>query len=249
VIVGGGELPRAVVSRFVELAGGPDARIVVLPTALPDPLPNDRRLVAPLTRAGARNVRVLRERDPRRMNEAALVAELHEATGVWFGGGRQWRFVDAYEGTRAHEALRKVLERGGVIGGSSAGASIQAEYLVRGSPLGNHIMMARGYERGLGFLPGTAIDQHFTQRNRSGDLAGVIERYPQLLGIGVDEGTALVVEGSWGEVLGRGAVYFFDAPNVMATSVTAGGRYDLKARRPAVDEPAAPVEITDEEGP
>jgi cyanophycinase len=230
VIVGGGRLPRGLISRFLELAGGNNARIVILPTAMPDPLPSEKELASLLTRAGAVNVKVLRERERDAVESQSFLDEIEQATGVWFGGGRQWRFVDAYEGTRAHRALLELLQRGGVIGGSSAGASIQAEYLVRGNPLGNEDMMARGYERGLGFLPGTAIDQHFTQRNRARDLAGVIARYPQLLGIGIDEETALIVQGHRGEVVGRGAVYFFSSPGATATSVPSGGKYDLKAR-------------------
>jgi cyanophycinase len=241
VIAGGGGLPREIVQRFLDLAGGPEARIVVLPTALPDPLPADRQLVGILTRAGARHVTVLRDRHREGVEDEAFLEAIRQAGGVWFGGGRQWRFVDAYEGTRAHQALQQLLARGGVIGGSSAGASIQAEYLVRGNPLGNHDMMALGYQRGLGFLPGTAIDQHFTQRNRARDLATVIERHPQLLGIGIDEETALVVQGQVGEVLGTGGVHFWHASERMATSMTAGTRFDLKARRPLEADPRTAV--------
>jgi len=163
---------------------------------------------------------------------------LRSAKAIWFGGGRQWRFVDAYEGTSVLPLLHDVLQRGGVIGGSSAGASIQAEYMVRGNPLGNTDMMAVGYERGFGFLPGTAIDQHFTQRKRFDDLLGVVRTYPQLLGIGIDEGTALVVRGAEAEVMGEGAVHFCGAASLDAaggdsfwTHVSAGKRYDLVMRR------------------
>ena len=83
-------------------------------------------------------------------------------------GGRQWRLVDAYLDTEAEKIFHQVLDRGGVIGGSSAGATIQAGYLLRGSPLGNTEVMAEGYERGFGFLPGVAIDQHFSQRRPLG---------------------------------------------------------------------------------
>src|SRR5690606_23996748 len=92
--------------------------------------------------------------------------KLGSATGIWFGGGRQWRFVDAYEDTPAVAAMFQCLENGGIIGGSSAGASIQGELLIRGAPVGNQIMVQDGYRRGLGFLPGVGIDQHFSQRNR-----------------------------------------------------------------------------------
>ena len=107
-----------------------------------------------------------------------------------------------------------VLRRGGVIGGSSAGATIQGEFLVRGHPLGNTVMMAEGYERGFGFLPGTAIDQHFTQRGRHPDLIPVIQRHPKLLGIGIDESTAIVVTGTKVEVLGQHAAPGVDEGDV-----------------------------------
>ena len=236
VIVGGGGMPQEVIEQFIELAGGPQALIVVLPTAAPDPIPQQagQRM---FLRAGAKNVKVLRERTLAEVESPTFLETLENAGGVWFGGGRQWRFVDAYEGTKAHEAMRQVLARGGVIGGSSAGASIQAEYLVRGSPLGNREMMAEGYERGLGFLPGAAIDQHFAQRNRFADMTSVVERYPQLLGIGIDEGTALVVRGSTGEVIGKNQVHFYDRNQPVEAcqpdyeSVPAGGRYDLAERK------------------
>src|SRR5262249_54164845 len=162
---------------------------------------------------------------------------LKKAKGIWFGGGRQWRFVDAYEGTKAHDLFRDVLKRGGVIGGSSAGATIQGDYLCRGNPLGNLDIMSEGYERGLGFLPGTAIDQHFSQRKRFADMTALVKTYPQLLGIGIDETTALVVKGHVGEVLGKGRVHFYDRTQPVEkgqpdyVAVPRGSRYDLKARK------------------
>jgi cyanophycinase len=237
VIVGGGGLPPPVTRKFIELAGGPEALIVVLPTAGPDPLPPDDRLTGLFTRAGARNVRVLRARALKDVEDPKNLELLKKAGGVWFGGGRQWRFVDAYEGTKAEALFRDVLRRGGVIGGSSAGASIQAEYLVRGSPLGNFEMMCEGYERGLGFLSGVAVDQHFSQRNRFADMTAVMKAHPQLLGIGIDEATALVVRGHVAEVIGRNKVQFYDRRKPVEPGqpdyevVRPGGRYDLKARR------------------
>ena len=164
------------------------------------------------------------------------LATLRQAGGVWFSGGRQWRFVDAYYGTRALEEFHAVLRRGGAIGGSSAGASIQAEFLARGNPLGNRDIIAAGYERGFGFLPGTAIDQHFTQRKRFADMTQLTQAHPQLLGIGIDEQTALVVQGDVGEVLGKHSVHFYNRKDIAASdqqdyvSVKAGGKYDLRRR-------------------
>jgi cyanophycinase len=238
VIVGGGSMPREVTRQFIDLAGGPDAPMVVLPIAAGDTLPGDSSLdTRLLQRAGATNVTSLRARTREEVEAPEFEAALRQAKGVWFGGGRQWRFVDAYLGTKAEELLHDVLQRGGVIGGSSAGASIQAQYMVRGSPLGNTDMMAEGYERGLGFLPAAAIDQHFTQRRRQGDMTGVMRRYPQLLGIGIDESTALIVQGQTGRVVGDGRVHFYDyrsGPPKRGTDYTlvpAGQRYDLIERK------------------
>jgi cyanophycinase len=237
VIVGGGRLPAEITSKFIELAGGPSAPIVVLPIAAGDTLQGDEAGDTRLfERAGAKNVRSLRGRSREEVESAEFAAALQDAKGVWFGGGRQWRFVDAYMGTKAEELLRDVLRRGGVIGGSSAGASIQAQYMVRGSPLGNSDMMADGYERGLGFLPAAAVDQHFTQRRRQADMTQVMRRYPQLLGIGIDEGTALVVQGQTATTIGRGNAHYYDyrSPPTGEQDFTVakpGQTYDLVERR------------------
>jgi cyanophycinase len=237
VIVGGGKMPPAIVRKFIDFAGGPDAPIVFLPTAQPDPIPPRYGESIMLEKAGAKNVHVLSKRDLKDVEDPKNLELLRKAKGIWFGGGRQWRFVDAYEGTKAEPLFRDVLRRGGVIGGSSAGASIQAEYLVRGSPLNNTDMMCEGYERGLGFLPGVAVDQHFAARRRFADMTALMKTYPQLLGIGIDEATALIVQGHVGEVMGRGKVYFYDRRKPLAKdgpdyeAVGAGGRYDLKERK------------------
>src|SRR5262249_37634364 len=126
---------------------------------------------------------------------------------------------------------------GGVIGGSSAGASIQSQYMPRGSPLGNTHMMADGYERGLGFLPGAAVDQHFTQRGGHGDMTSLMRRYPPLFGIGIDEATAIVVRGSAAETIGRGSVHYYDyragPPGGERDYLLApaGAKFDLVERR------------------
>jgi cyanophycinase len=252
VIVGGGGMPREVVSRFLELAGGPDAPIVVLPTASGEDPADDQRSGRFLERAGARKVTTLSQRTRSEVESPEFLAALSEAKGVWFGGGRQWRFVDCYGGTKAEAAIYDVLRRGGVIGGSSAGASIQAQYMVRGSVLGNLEPMAEGYERGFNYLPGTAIDQHFSQRGRQRDMTRVVHRHPQLLGIGLDEGTAIIVQGQKADVVGEGKVYFYDRrampkegpmeppaegePDYVA--LAAGETFDLVERKaiPAADE-------------
>ncbi|MCS6863649.1 MAG: cyanophycinase [Gemmataceae bacterium] len=236
VIVGGGGSTPEIWQQFITQAGGPDALIVVVPTALEDPLPKvcpEERL---LKQYGAKNVVILHTRDRQQANDPRFSDVLTKAGGVWFGGGRQWRFVDAYEGTLTHKRFHEVLARGGVIGGSSAGASIQGEYMPRGHPLGNTVMAAEGYERGFGFLPGCAIDQHFFARQRMADMTGLMKKYPQYLGIGIDEATAIVVRGSVAEVIGRGKVAFYDTTRQLPgekdyEEVWPAEKYDLKQRR------------------
>ena len=245
VIIGGGGMPGDVVEKIIELSGGPDAKIVALPTANTPERAQRERLPGFFTRAGAKNITMLRGRGPEALSSPEALKALKEADCVWFGGGRQWRFVDAYDGTPAIKLFHDVLKRGGVICGSSAGASIQGDYLARADALTNRLILAEGYERGFNFLPGTAIDQHFAQRNRFGDLHHLIETYPQFLGIGIDEATAIIVQGQTAEVMGRNRVHFFDAQKrtlagtIRFESVPVGGSYHLGQRvvlRPAIAE-------------
>ena len=211
MLVGGGRIPDDVIDRFVELCGGSAARIVVVPTAAEMLDLSDHRDAERFRSAGAGEVTVLHTRDRTLAKSAEFLEPITKATGVWFTGGRQWRLLDAYEQTPFVEHCHDLLRRGGAIGGTSAGATIQGEYLVRGHPLGNTVTMAEGYERGFTFLPGTAVDQHFTERERESDLEEVKRTHPQLVCLGIDESTALVVQGSVGEVLGEGTVSVYDA--------------------------------------
>ncbi|HEY3287469.1 MAG TPA: serine hydrolase [Gemmatimonadaceae bacterium] len=237
VVVGGGNMGPEILQRFVALAGGPDAPIVVIPTAGEDSVyPADWRGLAGLRAAGATNLTVLHTMDRRLAESDSFVAPIRAARGVWFPGGRQWRLVDAYLGTRTERELRAVLGRGGVIGGTSAGASILSSYLVRGARSGNNIMMAKGYEQGFGCLRNTAIDQHVVARNRQNDLQQVVTAHPELLGIGLDEGTALVVQGDRGEIIGRGKAFVHNGrdandPGYPYLTLLPGDEYDLASRR------------------
>jgi cyanophycinase len=235
VIAGGGQLGPEIIGRFVELAGGADARIVVLPgAAAEEQFGEDWPGTSVFREAGVRSVSVLHTRDRRVADSEQFTEALRTATGIWIPGGRQWRLVDAFLGTRTVRELHAALERGAVIGGTSAGASIQASYMVRGAVEGNTVMMAPGYEEGFGFLRGTAIDQHLLARGRENDLLAVIAQHPALLGLGIDEGTALVVRGGRAEVVGRGAVAFYNAADAGALPyyfLRRGGVFDLPSRR------------------
>ncbi len=237
VVAGGGVTDPAIYERFVALAGGPEAPIVVIPTAgtgesYDEFWPGLHRL----REAGATRISVLHTRDRTEADGEEFVAPLLEARGVWFSGGRQWRLVDAYLGTRIVTELRGVLERGGVIGGSSAGATIQGSYLVRGDTSTNTIMMG-DHTEGFAFLTDVAIDQHLLRRNRHFDLIEVIEAHPELLGIGLDENTAIVVRGDGFEVIGSGYVAIYDSTKVVGEGgafyfLAPGDRFDLSTRQP-----------------
>ena len=154
---------------------------------------------------GVDNVSMLQTHDPRIADTEEFVAELTQATAVWFNGGRQWNIVDSYAGTLTYDEFHRVLERGGVIGGSSAGATIQGAYLVRGDTEGPNIIMTteKDHQLGFEFLRRSAIDQHLNTRNRWDDIIPVIEQHPELLGIGLSEGTAIIVTGDTFEVMGK----------------------------------------------
>ena len=213
VIVGGGGMPKGLMEQFVELAGGKEeARLVYVPCSEQDRVRPIQSTVEMWKKMGVKHATFIHTKNRHQANnDEDFFAPLNNATGIWFGGGRQWNFSDSYYGTKTHQLMKEVLQRGGVIGGSSAGASIQARYLARATPIGNFRIMAPGYERGgLGFISGVAIDQHFSQRGRQKDMTQLMKRHPQLLGIGLDEATAIIVQGSRAEVVGRGRAHFYD---------------------------------------
>jgi len=210
--------------------------MVFIPTA-EDGEPRIQAADTFLAKAGVKNVTILHTRDRQVADSEEFVAPLKTARAVWFEGGRQWRIADAYLKTRTEKELFRVLARGGVIGGSSAGATIQGSYLVRGAVEGNAVMMAPGHETGLGFLRKSAVDQHVIARHRESDLDQVVDKHPDLLGIGIDESTAIVVHGNTFEVLGKSKVFIHDANYKPGPDgkryylLSAGDRFDLKTRR------------------
>ena len=239
IIIGGGGSPPGFMDRFMELAGGKDALLLYVPCTESE-VANVEGTLAGWRRAGASNVDFIHTKDRHEADTSEVIHDkLRRAGGIFFGGGRQWNLVDSWQHTEAHRLMHAVLERGGVIAGSSAGASIQGSYMSRGNSLGNLDPMAEGYETGLGFLTGVAIDQHFTQRSRHGDMTQLVNHYPQLLGIGLDEAASIIVQGSIATCVCREGrkVHFYDrnlpvvpgAPDHL--QLTSGQKYDLAARK------------------
>ncbi len=247
VIQGGGSAEGTGIDEtFINLAGGLDAKIIIIPTAGGNRTRDGKlivyeedKVVAPWKKLGLTNVHMLHTSDPKVADTEAFAATLRDARGVWFNGGRQWNCVDSYAGTLTLREFREVLNRGGVIGGSSAGATIQGDYLVRGAVAGSEIVMAPEpeHQHGFAFLRRSAIDQHINTRNRWDDLIPVIKKYPDLLGIGLSEGTAIVVTGDRFQVIGKWKVAIHDNTRVYEPwekpyyVLSAGDVYDMKARR------------------
>jgi cyanophycinase len=212
--------------RFVSLAGGAKAHVVVIPTGVsslrfgekntildPD-WPRDRpewlAYEAYLKQwLGTENVTVIHTRDRKVADSEDFVRPLRTATGVFLSAGNAGRHAEAYLDTRTQKELEALLARGGVIFGSSAGAIIQGSYTVRGRT-DKPLLMAAGHERGFGFLRNVAINPHLTQAKRENELINVVDAHPEILGIGIDEDAALVVRGNRFEVIGAGRVAIYD---------------------------------------
>lgn len=211
MIVGGGGMPDGLMARFVEIAGGKDAKLIYVPCLEEEDATRETGMLQLWKAMGVQQCSMIHTKNRVRANEDdAFLEPLKSATGIWFGGGRQWNLADSYYGTKAHQLMLDVVARGGIVGGSSAGASIQGNYLARATPIENFRIMAPGYERGgLGFIRGVAIDQHFSQRGRQKDLRSLVQTYPQMLGIGIDEATAIIVQNATAEIVGRGRVFFY----------------------------------------
>jgi cyanophycinase len=247
VIVGGGSMEgTGIVEKFIQLAGGPEKKFIIVPTAGGNKNQDgairaykEEEIVAPWLKRGLKQVKMLHTHDPKVADTDAFVSYLKEADAVWFNGGRQWNIVDSYANTLTFKEFHKVLERSGVIGGSSAGATIQGEYLVRGDTSGPNVMMTQEptHQEAFKFLRRSAIDQHINARNRWDDLIPVIQKYPNMLGIGLSEGTAIVVTGDKFEVLGKWKVAIHD--NTRAYQpwekpyyvLSAGDVYNMKTRK------------------
>ena len=237
IIIGGGGATPEIWERFVELAGGKEkAKIVVITAASGDSAAFDTKSVELVKKeTGIASVTLLHTNDLKEANSEKFVAPLRTATGVYIVGGRQWRIADAYLNTLTHQAFADVLKRGGVIAGSSAGATIQGSFLWRGDTSGADVLVG-DHVQGLGFLKNSAIDQHLMKRNRQFDLVDFIRFSPKLIGIGLDEATAVLVQKDTLEVLGKSYVAIYNQETIVKKNIPfvllqSGQSYDLKNRK------------------
>jgi cyanophycinase len=241
VLQGGVGLYRDVASRFVSLAGGPSSHIVLIPTASVGDAgpPGMTAHLATRMKAdwGVSDVTVLHSLDRDTSNSDRFVEPLQHASGVWMLGGFPENLIRSYLGTKTERAIRDLLERGGVVGGESAGAMLQASWLDVSDPQDFTpdvlaIIAAHG-PAGFNLLTHAAIFPHFDTRGPH-DAVQFIRGHPEQLGIGIDEETALIVTGDRAEVIGLRTVSMFDGA-ARATDrpliLHGGDHYDLAARK------------------
>jgi cyanophycinase len=242
----GGAAGSALLARFVALAGGPAATIVVIAAASETPADLEASYVDDFARAGAGSVRPLRLSTRAEANDPRVPELLAAATGVFFTGGDQRRITTTIGGTRTDSALQSLVAAGSVVlGGTSAGAAMMSGTMIVG---GDGYAVVTG--PGLEFLPGVLIDMHFAERGRLNRLLTAVARYPHELGLGIDEDTAILVAGDSFEVLGSGSVTVVDAgaatdirapadlPIALAGArihvLPAGCTFELSGRRPSI---------------
>ena len=207
VIVGGGRIPDTIRDRFMALAGGKAARLVIIPTAssAADKREEDEGYLEPWRKYGPEKLTLLHTRSRVTADDPAFVKPITDATAVWFDGGDQVELMAPYRGTAVEREFKALLARGGVIGGSSAGAAVMSDVMIEG---GNPKAQVG---RGFGFVTSAVFDQHFLKRNRINRLLGVLADRPHLIGLGIDEGTAFVRQGDKWSVLGRSFVLACEA--------------------------------------
>ncbi|MBW4660393.1 MAG: cyanophycinase [Drouetiella hepatica Uher 2000/2452] len=217
VIIGGGEDKEnncTVLREFVRRAGGTQARIAVLTAATSMPREVGDTYIGVFKRLGVEDVRVIdtERREDSERSDALEAAE--QATGLFFSGGDQARIINFIKGTKLDEIIHKRYSEGAVVGGTSAGAAMMPDVMIvegesETNPRANVVEMGPG----MGFLPGIVVDQHFAQRGRLGRLISALMLQPAVLGIGIDEDTAVVISGDEFEVIGHGAVTVVDESN------------------------------------
>ena len=213
LIMGGNCTNDFFLTQFSGLTGGLESNIVIIPTAMEDAFldsENDlNRIKKPFVDHGFKNINIVHTRSNTLANGDSLNALLLEADGVWITGGRQWRLAKSYNGTKIISALKTIYQQGKIIAGTSAGASIMGSLLVRGDS-SDHTLMMGDYQEGFALVNSIAIDQHHLARNRQFDLFEIKRKYPDLLGIGIEENTGVILSKDKFKVIGAGYVSIYD---------------------------------------
>ncbi|MBP2636770.1 MAG: cphB [Firmicutes bacterium] len=230
LIIGGHEDKSGeclILRRFIDMAGGRDSRIVIVATATDQPrlVGNEYRDL--FSDLGAAVVAVMAVNDRETANQREQADLIKQATGIFFTGGDQLRITSILGGSAVDAAIRTVLAQGAVIGGTSAGAAIMSETMIvagnsNDTPKKSSLIMAQG----MGFLSEGVVDQHFAQRGRINRLLEAVAQNPHVLGIGIDEDTALIVgPGRMCEVIGSQTVTILDGKNIIYSNISESNRY------------------------
>lgn len=224
VIIGGAEDKEGdckVLREFVRRAGGTKARIVVMTVATELPREVGENYIKVFERLGAEDIRIIDTVTREDATSSTHLEAIKKATGVFFTGGDQARITSILKGTELDAAIHKRYEEEGVVvGGTSAGAAMMPDMMiVEGASETNPRVDVVQMGPGMGFLPGVVIDQHFLQRGRLGRLISALAQQPAVLGFGIDEDTAVIVNGKEFEVVGSGAVTVVDESEATHSNV------------------------------
>jgi cyanophycinase len=201
VIIGGGDKPSYIMQKIVDLAGGVGSKIIVIPNASSDPLGSAEYNVEEFKNLGCTNLDfILFSKED--ADKDSLIEKLSGATGIFFSGGDQAFLTRDMLGTKLLEKVYDIYNNGGVISGTSAGAAVMSELMITGNELINKdssdifISIQKNnveVTEGFGFIKSAFIDQHFIKRKRLNRSISVVLENPELLGIGIDESTSIVV--------------------------------------------------------
>ena len=220
VIIGGGRRPPEMMEHMVRLAGGDSARIVVVPVASAEPVETAEYQTEQFRAHGAEHVSYILP-TKEHADHDTLLAAIRSATGVFLSGGDQRRLIDVLLGTRLLEEIRALDQRGGLVAGTSAGAAVMSGIMITGDELkypdaedsfatieAHNIATTEGF----GFVESAIIDQHFIVRKRHNRLISIVLEHAELIGLGIDESTAIVVSPDQTfEVIGESSVVVYDA--------------------------------------
>jgi cyanophycinase len=222
IIVGGGSMPDSLFEFFAAHCGGKNEPIVYIPTATKDEkyIQEGGHLVK-FTSRGFTNLSTIHTRDQAKADAPEHIALMKKAKGIFFGGGDQDLIAEAYGGTQLYQEMLALLDRGGVIMGTSAGATIMGALLVGGDAR-KDLTKTYTFKPAFSFIQNVDIDQHVLVRNRQFDLIPVIESNPTHLGVGIDEATAIIVEGNQFKVWGNSYAMVYDAKDWAHQKATLG---------------------------
>ncbi|MGQ9644092.1 MAG: cyanophycinase, partial [Ignavibacterium sp.] len=218
LVIIGGVHTEETSKRFIELAGGENARVIIIPNASSNPVYNSELHKKEFEELGAKADYLLFTRET--ADADSNLKKIEWANAVYFLGGDQSDLTRDMLGTKLLQKVYEIYNNGGVIGGSSAGAAVQSEIMITGNELLNKdsssafISIQRGNietAKGFGFIKNAIIDQHFLKRKRHNRLITLMCEHSNLLGIAIDESTAIVVNpDETFEVIGDNQVLVYD---------------------------------------